>query len=289
MEQNSTEWYKLRNYKLGASDANIIMGTSRFSTPLKLWEQKTGRNQEKSETNFIQQKGHDLEEKFRNIVEIEYMTDFPATVFVSENIEFLMASLDGYSSELNLNWECKVVGKEKFENIELVKKEYYPQIQQQLLLTSAKYCVLTCLWENNGTVEKKDLKVYPDDDYINNELLPSLINFWKHVQDDTKPDLSTLDVVDYSDNAELCGKLEEYRATKLLIEEYAKKEKELKKQIYAITKVKKASCQGFKISWSKSEDKKVFDYVKFEKENEISENYLKVKKGAKNERITIPD
>lgn len=36
MIQNTEEWHKLRNTRLGASEANIIMGKSKFSTPLQL-------------------------------------------------------------------------------------------------------------------------------------------------------------------------------------------------------------------------------------------------------------
>jgi hypothetical protein len=72
------------------------------------------------------------------------------------------------------------------------------------------------------------------------------------------------------------------------VSEYKAKEDKLKKEIFKISKTKKASCNGFKITWSKSEDKKVFDHKKFELDNEISEDYLKVQKGRKTQRITEP-
>jgi hypothetical protein len=96
-----------------------------------------------------------------------------------------------------------------------------------------------------------------------------------------------MDVVDLSDNNDLAGLLEQYRANKMMLDELTKKDKELKKSIFKITKVKKATCRGHKITWSKSDDKKVFDYKKFESENEISDEYLKLQKGRKTERITL--
>lgn len=285
MKQNTNEWLELRKTKLGASDANVIMGTSRFSTPLKLWKEKTGKVEHEQIDNYILQLGHDVEEKIRNVIEIEHMSDFPSTVVISKDADFLMASLDGYSEELNLNWECKLVGQDKFDNPDSVVKEYYPQIQQQLALSNASKCILTMV--NKKDQAHKSVEVEPDKEYIETQLMPALHNFWKHVQDDTEPKLSDLDVVDYSDNNDLAGLLEQYAANKMMLDELTKKDEELKKSIFKITKVKKASCRGHKITWSKSDDKTAFDYKKFEQENDIDEQYLKVQKGRKTERITL--
>ena len=41
VEQGSKEWLALRNNKIGASDAPIIMGESSWTTPFQLWQIKT--------------------------------------------------------------------------------------------------------------------------------------------------------------------------------------------------------------------------------------------------------
>ena len=71
MEQNTTEWLNYRREGIGASDASIIMGKSKYKTIQELWEEKTGLVEPDNKTNFIQKKGHDLEIKARYFIELE--------------------------------------------------------------------------------------------------------------------------------------------------------------------------------------------------------------------------
>ena len=174
IEQNTNEWLELRKTRLGASDANIIMGKSKFKTPNELYLEKINPSIKKadSENTFVQDKGHRLEVKTRAMIEVETGIDFPALVVLSETYPFLMASLDGYGESddgYGIVLEAKYCGQDDFELVKSGKyiPHYYPQIQQQLLVTNAAYCILAVCTENKEIDDKKELKyssvkVFPD-------------------------------------------------------------------------------------------------------------------------------
>ena len=78
LKQNTPEWHQFRSEGIGASEANIIMGASKFKTPRELWFDKVyGQRKEEKEYNFITEKGHKLEAKARPLFEMEMDADFP--------------------------------------------------------------------------------------------------------------------------------------------------------------------------------------------------------------------
>jgi len=299
MIQNTDEWRSFRNERLGASEANIIMGVSKFKTPLQLWEQKTGKAQEENkEPNFIQEKGHRIEAKCRHIAEMIFNTEFPPIVAIHEEMDFLMASLDGYSEEQNLNWECKYAGKDDFEKVcnGEVLEQYYPQIQQQLFITGAEKCILFVCKDNKESknpdfpYQYTYLFIEPDFKYIKEELLPAMIKFWEMVKTKTPPGANINDVVDMSQSNEMAELLYEYKEIKGQLDAFAKEEKQLKDKIFKIAVADKVICNGVKITKTLGKDKKVIDYDTFLTENniEIPEQYISVKPGITTKRITFP-
>lgn len=295
--QNTDDWYKLRNTRLGASDANIIMGLSKFKTPLELWKQKTGEPEKgNKEPNFIQAKGHRLEEKCRPIAEMVFDTEFPSMVALSSTHEFLMASLDGYSAQKNWNWENKFVGKEDFEKVSkgIMLEHYKPQIQQQLMITGAEKCVLFVIRDNkesknpNFPYEYCYMFVEPDREYMVNELLPAMIDFWDNVENKVSPELSINDVVNMDDNQKMLTLLLDYKDTKETSDAFIKKEKALKIKIFILSKDAKVTCNGIKISSSLSDDKEVFDHALYVEQMGVPDGFWKTQKGRKTQRITFP-
>lgn len=297
LKQNSEEWHQWRAEGIGASEANIIMGASKFMTPRQLWHQKVyGKRAEEKTGNFITDKGHRLEAKARPLFEMEIGEDFPDMIAVMESAPVFRASLDGYSSVMEKCWECKFVGQDDFEKVKNgeVLENYFPQLQHQLMVTGARSNYLFVIADDKESTSKTFpyktayIEVEPDEDYIKTRLLPELTSFWKMVTDKKEPKLTDLDVVDYSDNAELIAKLELYRAQKTLAEEAKSKLDELQKDIYKIAKHTRNTCRGIKITNTKSADSVKFDYKKFEEENEIPESYMKISKGRNTKRITFP-
>lgn len=305
MIQNTKEWYKMRNNYLGASESNIIMGVSKFKTPLELWKQKTGEAQpENKSPNFIQAKGHRLEEKMRPFIELLYDTDFPPIVVKSEEYEFLMCSLDGYSDSIGAVWENKYCGQDDYNKVangEMLE-QYIPQVQHQLMLTGAPFCIFSVCTDNKDSgnpdfpYKYAYIEVQPDHDYMKNQLLPKLVEFWNMVQNKISPDIGDKDVVNLDNNAKLVEFLGEYKGVKEVFDKITESKKRLEKAIYAeLGKAKKATCNGVKITISKSADKpNQPDLERYLKENGITneklvqDGFTKTVKGRQTKRITFP-
>lgn len=298
LKQNSPEWHEWRKEGIGASEANIIMGKSKFMTRFQLWEQKVfGKRAEEKKGNFITNKGHRLEEKSRALFEMEMGYDFPDMIAIMQGAEYLRASLDGYCSELDAVWECKFVGQEDFEKVTNgeVLPQYLPQLQHQLMVTGASVNYLFVIADDkekkeNGNVfpyKTAYMPVYPDIIYLKSELVPALKDFWSHVIEKKPVEYTENDVIDLSDHPKMEALIEAYKDAKHSLELFTKREKEIKKEIFKIAKTKKSSFGDITFTNSKSEDKMVFDAKKFEEENDIS-NYMKIQKGRKTQRINFP-
>lgn len=220
--QNTAEWNELRKGKLGASDANIVMGVSKYTTALELWKIKKDKSDQIPEDpSFIQAKGHKLEEKIRAMHELDTGHDFPAIVVLSDTYPFLMASLDGFCQVLNEILECKYVGQEDFERVQRgeMLPQYVPQTSQQLLLTAASKLTLYVATEDKDSPEKGALKfaklvILPDQDYIFGELLPAMQAFWKSVEDGKEPPLGPKDTLVADDNKDLAEALRKFKENK---------------------------------------------------------------------------
>lgn len=295
MIQNTEEWHKLRNTRLGASEANIIMGKSKFSTPLQLWEQKIGEPKEgNSEPNFIQAKGHKMEEKIRAALEIDTGYDFPPIVVLSEEYPFLMASLDGYCKELDAVLEAKYVGLDLYNQVKSGQpiEQYYPQIQQQLLLTGAKKCILAVMREDDEKgLSYASVDVLPDIPYIRDELLPALRNFWACVESKEKPDLSKKDLFDQSGDTELSDMITRYKLLETDLDGISGTLDKLKEEIFKKVKHSNVICNGAKIQKISVKGRESWDYAKFLKDEKlvIPETYLKVGKPSTQKKITFQD
>lgn len=307
--QNTPEWLAWRKNGIGASEANIIMGVSKFKTPLELWKEKVDPTPPKDESNFITDKGHALEDIARKNYEFETFLDWkPKLAEHSEEPRF-RASLDGWNDTKNSTWECKYMGLDKYKNLrnrnlpirERVPEEYWPQLMHQVMVTNAEQIRLTGIVDHKvkkellkGETEQFTLGIKVTEEhhqYIKNELVPRLFEFLVCVDSKTRP-VSNRDDVILSKDADLSKLLTKYKNIKTKVDKLAKEEKDLKKQIFAISlKIhNKVECKGHKISESISEDKTVPDYEKYLKEKDIDLielGYTKITKGRKTQRITF--
>ena len=313
--QGTEEWLAWRHKGIGGSEAPIIMGVSKFKTAKELFEQKINPTPPPNEQNFIHEKGHRLEDIARKNLELETFKTWEPKLFVHQDNERLRCSVDGYNEQLEAIWECKYMGLElysKLINEELTIKErvppqYYPQLMHNCFVAGVSRIYFT------GIVDNKVLKDMAadqtqqytlefnllDDDYyyIEHQLLPKLMEFIKAVDEKKMPELSEKDTLQTKDN-ELKKLLTKYKAAKLKAEEYAKKEKELKKQIFDITLKlhNRVECKGFKITQTVSEGTVSPDYEAFLKSNLgndykeklIASEYIKATKPRTTQKITIP-
>lgn len=185
MEQTGDDWHSFRRGGIGSSDAPIIMGVSPWSTLHKLWEVKTGRFVEE-EKGFILEKGNQMEPIARAQYELQYGVDMPPRVIQNPSVEWLRASLDGYSEDGRVVLEIKMAGAKDHEGVleGRVPDKYYPQVQHQLMVTGAQRVDYCSLYDSKIAV----VQVLPDDKYIE-QLLKAEYEFWQLVQSDTPPPL----------------------------------------------------------------------------------------------------
>lgn len=132
------EWLEARRKGIGGSDASAIMGLNPYTSPLKVYMDKTGKAEEK-ETNEAMRQGTDLEayvaerfteetgKKAKRCNKILQHTDYP----------WMLANVDRLIVGENAGLECKTTSpysKFKFEEGEL-NPHYYWQSMHYMAVT----------------------------------------------------------------------------------------------------------------------------------------------------------
>ena len=161
------EWEEFRKDKIGASDAPIIMEVSPWTTPFQLWCERLSLIEKRS-INGAMLRGIDLEEEARKKFEEENdVIVFPATK-ISEEIPWMMATLDGIDLKQKIMVEIKCPGRE--DHLKALSGEiplkYYPQLQHQMYVAELDFCFYF-----SYTLESFiTLKVNRDERYIDDML-----------------------------------------------------------------------------------------------------------------------
>ena len=307
MIQNTKEWMEWRHFGIGSSEAPIIMGVSKFKTPLELWKLKINPTPPKDEKNFIHDKGHNLERIARSNYELRHFIDWKPKLVICESEKRFRASLDGWNDELKAVWECKYMGLKKYEKLknsdleirERIPEEYWPQLMHQVMVTGCEEIHFTGIVDHivlksleKGQTEQFDLVFKIDHthvEYIEKKLLPKLVDFLDAIDNKREPSLMEGDFY-VSQDKKLGQLLIRYKALKNKLNDFSKKEKELKKEIFEISLKlhNRVKFKDFKIVETVSNDKEVPDYEKYVKENNldlINLGFVKKIKGRKVQKI----
>jgi putative phage-type endonuclease len=215
LPQNGAEWLAWRKSGLGASDAPVVMGISPYTSRFELWCEKTGM-MERPDFHPMAIKamarGTLLEPEARECYErkVGYKFDVDINV-IHDKYDFIRASLDGYSRDLNAIVEIKCPGKVDLLEAKKgkVPKKYLPQVQLQLLLTNASYCDYFTYDGEDGII----VKVLPDKEY-QQKLEDEMVKFWELIQTKNPPLLTDKDVLKCLKTVEtLDEKLKQARTT----------------------------------------------------------------------------
>ena len=193
--QNSAEWYAWRNKGLGASDAPAVMGVSPWTTRFQLWAEKTGtlpRPDFHPMAVKAMARGTFLEPYAREWYEKKTGLIVPAKNCTHPVYEFIRASLDGFNEKHKVMVEIKCPG--KADHAKALKgktpDKYFPQIQQQFLVSGAERCDYVSFDGKDGVI----VEVLPDPVY-QKQLLNELMTFWKLVETKTPPSVSKDDLM----------------------------------------------------------------------------------------------
>ena len=183
IEQGSPSWHKWRLEGIGASEAPMVLGISKYKTAHKLWQEKTGTIEIKDTSSFVMAKGHEYEAKGRAYYELMNDKDCPACCIEMDKYPFIKASLDGYNAKENFALEIKYVGKDAMEDE--IPPHHIAQLQHQMMVSGAKDILY--IRTNDGVKFKADV-VLRDQKYID-ELFKKELEFWNMVVTKIEPPL----------------------------------------------------------------------------------------------------
>lgn len=146
-EQNTPEWYKVRELKFTASNASTIMamgaGVKTLIGEMLADYYSSGEYEEFSAkyTNSQMERGHKFEDKARTIYELETGNKVKQVGFV-ELDEYIGCSPDGLVGEDGLIEIKNPSDKVFLDQIETkkIKKEYLDQMQFQMFVTNRQWC-----------------------------------------------------------------------------------------------------------------------------------------------------
>lgn len=254
IHQRSPEWYELRKRKVGASDANVIMGVSPFKTPYQLWLEKMDFAESK-ETEAMRF-GNDMEplvrERFFKQTKIPVI---PQVMFHMEH-DWLMASLDGLSADGKTAVEIKChrspVDFEYVQETGQVPPKYYPQVQVQMEVVDVGSMFYMCFYQKDFIL----IEVERDQAYIN-EMIPKLKDFYDLMMEGVSPPLLDKDKELRTDD-EFKSLEDEWITIQEQIEALKKREEFIRELL--IEKTEGKNVQGEKVSIVKTFPKGRVDY-----------------------------
>lgn len=192
--QNLTkeEWLKQRQRGIGGSDLGGILGLHQYSSPYKVWLQKTGREKSDFNPNFFTKVGNELED----FVAREFCDRENKKVSIEPNIlqnkenSFLLANIDRWIVGENAGLECKTIN--IFKNKELKKgivpQQYILQCMHYMAVTGATHWYLAFLVV--GTADEFHTFKIDRDEKLIELIIKKSKEFWHFVENDIEPEIS---------------------------------------------------------------------------------------------------
>lgn len=126
IEQGTLEWHQLRKDCIGASDFAVIAANNNYCKNLFGKTLASLANDKKNgnyKDNVFMKKGRELEPILRRKIQEEYNLFIEPLVFQSSDLDFCIASLDGYDFKKNGIIEIKTTSKNKIKYQEQI--DYY--------------------------------------------------------------------------------------------------------------------------------------------------------------------
>lgn len=181
-KQNSPEWHAWRAGGIGASEAPIIMGTSKFRTAYELFRLRLGIGPPQPPNPFvdrIRERGHRLEPVARAAYERHTGTTVTPLVAVSSVMPIVRASFDGYNGFDAIPVEIKCPGDTAHALAlkGIVPPEYVDQLQMQMYVAEAEYAHYYSFDGEKGVL----LKVSRNQTRID-QILVAVQDFWHRLQ-----------------------------------------------------------------------------------------------------------
>jgi putative phage-type endonuclease len=182
--QGTSEWMRWRQQGIGASDAPVIMGDSRYRTPRVLWTIKTGKAGDESD-HPVAQRGRELECVARQLYEDRVGIQMEPLCVRHDRLDWMRASLDGLSfdSATILEIKCPLSSRDHALAREgQIPPHYIAQLQHQLEVTGAEEAHYWSFDGRDGVL----VRTRPERDYIA-RLVEMEERFWRRVIENRWP------------------------------------------------------------------------------------------------------
>ena len=191
LKQGTQAWLDWRRKRIMASDAPILMGVSKWSTPYQLFMDKAGFGEPKPVSDSMR-RGIEIEGIARIEVEKILGTFLSPAVLQHKVYHWIGASLDGYNDHCGQVVEIKLANTDdhEFARRGFVPEHYYPQVQHQMLVADVTKMHYYSYREGDSIL----LEVNRDDAYCD-KLLQVEKEFWDRVQVCEPPELTDRDYV----------------------------------------------------------------------------------------------
>lgn len=296
------EWLEYRKKGIGGSDAGAICGLNRFRSAIDVWADKTGRAEEKPDSEAMRV-GRDLEDYVAK--RFEEATGKKVhrrnAMFQDTEHPWMLANVDREVVGENALLECKTAnayGADRWSGGE-VPESYEIQCHHYMAVTGADRVYIACLIMGIDFV----VRTIERDEEVISYLTNIEQDFWeKYILADEMPPADgseaagaeILRAYPESDprlSIEIVGyekQLARYDGIKLMQDELKKEAEEIKQHIQQEMKDAEVAWIGDrKITWKSAKPRETLDRKKLEKEHpEIDfSSYMKVGKASR--RFTI--
>lgn len=240
-----TSWLEWRRKGIGSSDAPAIVGTSKFTTKLALYEEKISEEPVEDEQTYITDLGNEAEPRIRNLVSLMTGMDFEPCLRESEAFPFRRWSGDGADQKGagKIGLEIKLAGSEIYQEAlkGIVSDCYKPQVHHGIDvggLDKMIYAVypMDAYKKNRNQALDADLlvmiDVFPDLEY-ESFLLQEELMFWDCVTKKKPPIASDLDYKTLKGQSKLLNK---WKKAKAKADKAEAELAEIREQLVAIAK-----------------------------------------------------
>lgn len=190
--QDGDAWLAWRSQGITATEAGIVMGANPYTTPWRLWAERTGKvSRANLDINPNVRRGENFEDMARNAYNEMYGVMLVPTCGEYEGNRVIRASFDGID-ENGVPGEIKIPHDKTFADVEANRensdsyKLHWHQVQHQMLVAGSKIGRL--FFYNPATRMAIPFEIERDEDFLT-RLVEKEMAMWTAIQTLTPPPL----------------------------------------------------------------------------------------------------
>ena len=263
LEQGSQDWIDWRKKKVTASEIPIIIGKSKWCTPLQLWKRKLGFAEGQID-NFAMQRGRELEPIIREMVNMQLCSNYRPAVVQSDSLDWAIASLDGIDFDKNSILEIKTASLQDQKTAEQgkVPDHYWAQVQWQLFCSELE----TGHYASYHDEKLEIVEFNIDYEYICDYILPKANEFYRRLLEQDAPDHQEDEHIQVTD-PQFREYSQQWKSAHEMAKHWAEKEKYFKEKLISLTD--DGNCFGFGVKLTRVDRNGSIDWEAFLKDASI--------------------